>query len=69
MIAVCRAVTSKKCGKTTWAGCGRHVDQVMVGVPQRDRGTCGTDGPGGGEAASGWTGRAPRFLSRLLGRR
>jgi hypothetical protein len=21
------------CGKTTWAGCGQHVDQVKAGVP------------------------------------
>lgn len=31
---MCRAVTCKKCGKTTWAGCGMHVDQVMSGVPR-----------------------------------
>ncbi|MBF4160930.1 hypothetical protein [Nocardioides acrostichi] len=34
---MCRAVTCTKCGKTTWAGCGQHVDQVMAGVPQGDR--------------------------------
>ncbi|ABK03727.1 hypothetical protein JOE40_001290 [Arthrobacter sp. PvP102] len=34
---MCRAVTCKKCGKTTWAGCGQHVDQVMRGVPGSDR--------------------------------
>ncbi|SOE65653.1 hypothetical protein SAMN06296378_1594 [Salinibacterium xinjiangense] len=34
---MCRAVTCKKCGKTTWAGCGEHVDQVMRGVPSADR--------------------------------
>jgi hypothetical protein len=27
----------KKCGKTTWAGCGMHVDQVLAGVSQADR--------------------------------
>ncbi|QWW20004.1 hypothetical protein I6B53_02510 [Schaalia sp. 19OD2882] len=30
---MCRAVTCKVCGKTTWAGCGRHVDAVKAGVP------------------------------------
>ena len=30
---MCRAVRCKTCGKTTWAGCGQHVDQVMRGVP------------------------------------
>jgi len=34
---MCRAVTCKKCGKTTWAGCGQHVDQVMRGVPSASR--------------------------------
>ena len=32
---MCRAITCKKCGKTTWAGCGQHVDQVMARVPRR----------------------------------
>jgi hypothetical protein len=30
---MCRAVNCKICGKTTWAGCGQHVDQVMAKVP------------------------------------
>ncbi|HET7820150.1 MAG TPA: hypothetical protein VFL10_01385 [Ornithinibacter sp.] len=34
---MCRAVTCRKCGKTTWAGCGQHVDGVMRGVPAGDR--------------------------------
>ena len=34
---MCRAVTCRKCGKKTWAGCGQHVDQVMRGVPQSQR--------------------------------
>jgi hypothetical protein len=34
---MCRAVTCKKCGKTTWAGCGQHVRQVMAGVPAAER--------------------------------
>lgn len=34
---MCRAVTCKECGKTTWAGCGEHVEQVMSGVPSSDR--------------------------------
>ncbi|MBS1673668.1 MAG: hypothetical protein JSS74_06860 [Actinobacteria bacterium] len=25
---MCRAVTCKTCGKTTWAGCGQHVSEV-----------------------------------------
>jgi hypothetical protein len=34
---MCRAVTCRICGKTTWAGCGQHVDQVMATVPAADR--------------------------------
>lgn len=34
---VCRAVTCRQCGKTTWSGCGQHVDSVMAGVPSSDR--------------------------------
>ncbi len=34
---MCRPVTCKTCGKTTWAGCGQHVDQVMATVPRADR--------------------------------
>ncbi|HEX7162383.1 MAG TPA: hypothetical protein VF223_14250 [Trebonia sp.] len=30
---MCRPVTCKKCGKTTWAGCGQHVAQVKASVP------------------------------------
>ncbi|MCE1180222.1 MAG: hypothetical protein LWW86_14515 [Micrococcales bacterium] len=37
---MCRPATCKKCGKTTWAGCGNHVDQVMANVPKNQRCTC-----------------------------
>ena len=34
---MCRQVGCKVCGKTSWAGCGQHVDQVMQGVPKSQR--------------------------------
>ncbi len=34
---MCRAVTCKSCGKTTWSGCGQHVNQVLAGVPSSQR--------------------------------
>lgn len=37
---MCRQATCKNCGKTTWAGCGQHVDQVMKGVPKDQRCKC-----------------------------
>lgn len=37
---MCHAVNCKRCGKTTWAGCGQHVDQVMRGIPKSGRCSC-----------------------------
>lgn len=34
---MCRPTACRKCGKTTWAGCGMHVNQVMAGVPRAQR--------------------------------
>ena len=58
---MCRAATCKTCGKTTWAGCGQHVDQVMTHVPASDRcpGHVGVQ-----ETASAGS----SFFGRLLGR-
>ncbi|MCW1957317.1 MAG: hypothetical protein KIH64_001965 [Mycobacterium sp.] len=30
---MCRAVKCRVCGKTTWSGCGNHVDMVRRSVP------------------------------------
>lgn len=30
---MCRPTNCKKCGNTTWAGCGQHVAQVKAMVP------------------------------------
>ena len=30
---MCRAATCRTCGKTTWAGCGQHVQSVRKTVP------------------------------------
>lgn len=30
---MCRPVKCKVCGKTTWSGCGQHIDQVKAQVP------------------------------------
>ena len=34
---MCRPASCKICGKTTWAGCGQHVDQVLAGVARDQR--------------------------------
>lgn len=33
---MCRATTCRTCGKTTWAGCGQHVQMVKATVPKSD---------------------------------
>ncbi len=30
---MCRPATCNVCGKTTWAGCGDHIDEVKATVP------------------------------------
>ena len=37
---MCYPTTCPKCGKTTWGGCGQHVDDVMCTVPATQRCTC-----------------------------
>lgn len=43
---MCRSVRCNTCGKTTWAGCGQHVDQVKAGVPAGQWCTCPRDASG-----------------------
>lgn len=54
---MCRAVTCRVCGKTTWAGCGQHVDQVMKNVPRGNRCEGHEEAPPSGG-----------FFARLFGR-
>lgn len=37
---MCYPVECPTCRKTTWAGCGEHVDQVMREVPPAQQCTC-----------------------------
>ena len=59
---MCRAVTCRTCGKTTWAGCGQHVDQVMAGVPEE---WCN----GQHRPAKKTCGSGSGLLAKLFGRR
>ncbi|KAF9260112.1 hypothetical protein L218DRAFT_873070 [Marasmius fiardii PR-910] len=36
----CYQVKCSKCGKTTWAGCGKHAEAVMKDVSEEDKCTC-----------------------------
>lgn len=37
---MCQPVKCATCQKTTWAGCGQHVEQVMANVAPTDRCEC-----------------------------
>ena len=37
---MCYPETCSRCRKTTWGGCGQHVDSVMKSVAATDRCTC-----------------------------
>ena len=41
---MCYPVPCQKCGKTTWAGCGKHKDMVMSKIPVDQRCTCPREG-------------------------
>lgn len=60
---MCYPVTCRTCGKTTWNGCGQHVDDVRRSVPagQWCAGHDDEPAPGGRPAGGG-------FLARLFGR-
>lgn len=34
---MCHPVSCRTCGKTTWAGCGRHADDVMRRIARAQR--------------------------------
>lgn len=52
---MCQRVQCERCGKPTWAGCGKHIDQALQGVPPEQRCQCTKEAP-------------KSVLSRLLGR-
>lgn len=56
---MCRPVACKQCGKTTWAGCGQHKNQVLRGIPKNERCSC--------TAAEKEAARKSSFLGRLFG--
>lgn len=39
---MCSPAQCKRCGKTTWSGCGQHVDDVMKNVPKSQQCSCAT---------------------------
>lgn len=59
---MCYAVKCNICGKTTWAGCGQHVDEVMRNVPPAER--CP-----GHSAEERRAAQRPRRFTGIFGRR
>jgi hypothetical protein len=37
---MCSPVRCSDCGKTTWAGCGLHIDEALAGVAAEQRCAC-----------------------------
>ncbi|TWT26674.1 hypothetical protein FRX94_04575 [Corynebacterium canis] len=65
---MCRATTCPDCKKTTWTGCGRHIDQVMASVPESQR--CHHKPTSSAEAAAAQPARrSGGFLGALFGGR
>lgn len=54
---MCSPARCRRCGKTTWSGCGQHVNQVMAGVPKSQRCSCSPEP------------KKPSFLEKILGGR
>lgn len=61
---MCRKVTCDDCGKPTFAGCGKHVEQVLADVPRAERCTCREERAKKRADA----GPAPSLLDRIFGR-
>ena len=37
---MCREVKCERCGKRTWAGCGKHKDAILEKIPENERCIC-----------------------------
>ena len=53
--AMCSRSTCSKCSKPTWAGCGRHIESALAGVPEADRCHCKAATQAEQDAAGGAT--------------
>ncbi|WP_394162597.1 hypothetical protein [Galactobacter valiniphilus] len=58
---MCRPVSCKNCGKTTWAGCGQHVAAVKAGVPAGQWCKCTDEEKASAKSSGG-------FLGKIFGR-
>lgn len=37
---MCNTAECQRCGRTTWKGCGMHVERVLAAVPDEQRCSC-----------------------------
>ena len=42
---MCRRIECSKCGRPSYAGCGRHIEQVLGDVRPEDRCRCHEERP------------------------
>lgn len=58
---MCYPEKCPRCGKTGWAGCGEHVDDVMRSIPPAQRCTCDSESVLEPRSANGarWTANTP----------
>lgn len=56
---MCSRVTCRDCGKPSFVGCGRHVEQVLGDVPTEERCRCREERQGKRDDRS--------FLEKLFG--
>ena len=63
---MCRPVACTTCGKTTWDGCGNHIDEVKASVPAEQ--WCPGHGAADGALPSGNDSGAKGVFARLFGR-
>ena len=57
---MCQRITCRKCGKPSFAGCGRHVESVLGDVPVANRCPGHTK-----DSTSASAGGSPSLLKRL----
>jgi len=66
---MCSPATCRSCGKASYTGCGRHVEQVLREVPKEQRCSCAPTMTSTGAASTGTASTGGgSFLARLFGR-
>jgi hypothetical protein len=51
---MCHRVECARCGRPTYSGCGRHVEQALRGVPPEERCRCREQQPESPQPRKSW---------------